>query len=41
MEEARNRRLAEEAELQAVRAHWEAARRDEEKAAAELGVVGE
>ena len=41
MEETRNRRLAEEADLQAVRARWEAARRDEEKAAAELGLVGE
>ena len=40
MEEARNRLLAEEAELQAIRARWEAARCDEEKAAAELGLVG-
>ena len=41
MEEARTHRLAEEAELQAVRARWEAARRDEERAAAELGLAEE
>ena len=41
LEEARTRRLAEEAELQAVRARWKAARRDEEKAAAELGLAEE
>ena len=37
--EARARRRAEEAELQAARARWEEARRDEERAAAELSLA--
>ena len=41
LEETRTRCLAEEAELQAVRARWEASRRDEEKATAELGLAEE
>ena len=39
LREARARRRAEEAELQAARARWEEARSDEERAAADLGLA--